>query len=66
MIARDLDRARADALRADASAAAGDDRPLLGLSMTVKDNFDLEGPPTTRGEPSLRRNVASAEVDVSR
>ena len=62
IVARDLTRARADAARADAAIAAGEDLPLLGLPMTVKDNFDVAGLATTMGMPNLRKNVAAEDA----
>jgi len=52
VVVRDFDRARAEARKADAALAAGDDvRPLLGLPMTVKEAFNVAGLPTTWGLP---------------
>jgi amidase len=56
-----------DAARAEAAAIDGpptDDRPLLGLPVTVKEAFDLAGAPTTWGIPPLAGNVASADAVV--
>ena len=51
-----LDEAR----RADADLAAGRWRgPLHGVPMTVKESFDVQGLPTTWGDPALRTNIAS-------
>ena len=50
VIARDFDKARADAVLADKALAAGDQRPLLGLPMTVKEAFNVaEAPFEIRG-----------------
>jgi amidase len=43
------DRARADAQQADARHASGDDRPLLGVPIAVKDCEDVAGEITTWG-----------------
>jgi len=51
VVVRDFDRARAAAKSADASRAAGDARPLLGLPMTLKEAFNVAGLPTTWGLP---------------
>ncbi|WP_235038205.1 allophanate hydrolase [Microbacterium sp. 18062] len=49
-------RAQADAEREaaaiDARAAAGEDLPLAGLTLAVKDNIDVAGLPTTSGLPA--------------
>jgi amidase len=43
------DRARGEADRADARRAAGEDGPLLGLPVGVKDEMDIAGEVTSRG-----------------
>jgi amidase len=43
------ERALADAQQADARRGAGDDRPLLGVPVAVKDNQQLAGEVTTQG-----------------
>ena len=54
VVVRDFDRARAAAREADAALARGDRRPLLGLPMTVKEQFNIAGLPTTWGNPKFR------------
>src|SRR5216683_1773769 len=54
VVVRDFDRARAAADAADAALARGDRRPLLGLPMTVKEQFNIAGLPTTWGDPKLK------------
>jgi amidase len=49
VVVRDFDRARAAAKAADAALARGETRPLLGLPMTVKEQFNVAGLPTTWG-----------------
>jgi amidase len=49
VVVRDFDRARAAAVAADAALARGERRPLLGLPMTVKEQFNVAGLPTTWG-----------------
>jgi amidase len=49
VVVRDFDRARAAAAEADRALAAGEDRPLLGIPMTVKESFNVAGLPTTWG-----------------
>ncbi|GIL13043.1 MAG: glutamyl-tRNA(Gln) amidotransferase subunit A [Chloroflexota bacterium] len=48
------DRALQDAEAADRARAAGDDRPLLGLPMAIKDVFSTAGIETTCGSKILR------------
>ncbi|MGY0021513.1 amidase [Streptomyces sp. cg35] len=63
----DFDRARAAARGADQARARGEDRPLLGVPVTVKESYDIAGLPTTWGIPA-HRNYLPAEdaVQVSR
>lgn len=63
----DFDRARAAAHRADQARARGEDRPLLGVPVTVKESYDIAGLPTTWGMPAHRNYVPSEDaVQVSR
>jgi amidase len=63
----DFDRARAAARHADQALRRGEDRPLLGVPVTVKECYDVAGMPTTWGMPQ-HRDFAPAEdaVQVSR
>ncbi|WP_026361439.1 amidase [Amycolatopsis nigrescens] len=63
----DFDRARATARGADQARARGEDRPLLGIPVTVKESYNLAGLPTTWGM-SQHRDYLPAEdaVQVSR
>ncbi|MBM7774467.1 amidase [Actinokineospora baliensis] len=63
----DFDRARAAAHTADQARASGEDRPLLGVPVTVKESYNMVGLPTTWGMPH-HRNYLPAEdaVQVSR
>ncbi|MBV8120590.1 MAG: amidase [Alphaproteobacteria bacterium] len=54
VVVQDFDRARAAADDADAALARGEHRPLLGLPMTVKEQFTIAGLPTTWGYPNFR------------
>jgi amidase len=54
VVVRDFDRARVAADAADAALAKGERRPLLGLPMTVKEQFNIAGLPTTWGEPKFK------------
>ncbi len=51
VVVRDFDRTR---LAADAALARGERRPLLGLPMTVKEQFNVAGLPTTWGYEKYR------------
>jgi amidase len=62
VVVRDFDRARAAADAADAALAKGERRPLLGLPMTVKEQFGVAGLPTTWGYPKFKD--WRAEVDA--
>ncbi|RAG81015.1 amidase [Streptacidiphilus pinicola] len=63
----DFDRARAAARDADAARARGEDRPLLGLPMTVKESYNMAGLPTTWGIPAHRDHVPAEDaVQVAR
>ncbi|MEU6774052.1 amidase [Streptomyces sp. NPDC046759] len=63
----DFDRARVTARGADRARARGEDRPLLGIPVTVKESYNIAGLPTTWGMP-VHRNYMPAEdaVQVSR
>jgi amidase len=54
VVVRDFDRARVAADAADAALGRGERRPLLGLPMTVKEQFNVAGLPTTWGYPRFR------------
>ena len=63
----DFDRARAAAHRADEARARGEDRPLLGVPVTVKESYNMAGLPTTWGMPQHRDYVPAEDaVQVSR
>ncbi|MGC7097389.1 amidase [Amycolatopsis lurida] len=63
----DFDRARAAAHRADRARACGEDRPLLGIPVTVKESYNVAGLPTTWGMPAHRDHLPAEDaVPVSR
>jgi amidase len=51
VVVRDFDRAMKAARAADAAHDRGEDGPLLGLPVTVKEGFNIGGLPTTWGLP---------------
>ena len=63
----DFGRARAAARAADQARARGEDRPLLGIPVTVKESYNMAGLPTTWGMPQHRDYVPAEDaVQVSR
>ncbi|EMD29489.1 amidase [Amycolatopsis azurea] len=63
----DFDRARAAARDADQARARGEDRPLLGVPVTVKECYDIAGLPTTWGMPAYRDHLPAEDaVQVAR
>ncbi|MCQ4042120.1 amidase [Streptantibioticus rubrisoli] len=63
----DFDRARAAARGADQARARGEDRPLLGIPVTVKESYNIAGLPTTWGIPQHRNYIPAEDaVQVSR
>jgi amidase len=62
VVVRDFDRARQQAKAMDARLAAGDDAPLLGVPMTVKESFDVAGLPTSWGMEQARHFVAQDDA----
>ncbi|MGW0637551.1 amidase [Nocardia salmonicida] len=64
---RDFDRARVAARRADQARAGGEDRPLLGVPVTVKESYNIAGLPTTWGVPQNKDFVPAEDaIQVSR
>ena len=67
VVARDAERAMADALAADEARSRGEPLgPLAGLPMTVKDIFDIDGLPASTGMKSLLGRTARDAEAVSR
>ncbi|MFG3407253.1 amidase [Streptomyces sp. NPDC048142] len=63
----DFDRARVAARDADQARARGEDRPLLGIPVTVKESYNIAGLPTTWGMPQHRHHLPAEDaVQVSR
>ncbi|MEU1208525.1 amidase [Nocardia sp. NPDC005825] len=63
----DFERARAAARHADEARARGEDRPLLGIPVTVKESYNMAGLPTTWGIPQYANYIPAEDaVQVSR
>lgn len=60
-----FDTARAEALAADIALAAGDERPLLGVPMAVKDNLPVTGQRQLMGTASPQP-IATADAEIAR
>ncbi|BCW61209.1 allophanate hydrolase [Arthrobacter sp. StoSoilB22] len=63
---RGRDELLAEAARIDAAAAAGDDLPLAGLLLAVKNNVDVAGVMTTAACPGFGEVPARDAVPVAR
>ncbi|TDV27240.1 amidase [Paraburkholderia caballeronis] len=65
VVVSDFERARAVARERDAERRAGRVRgPLHGIPFTIKESFDVEGWPTTVGDPACRDNYPPRHADV--
>jgi amidase len=64
VVVRDFERARAAAKEADAALARDERRPLLGLPMTVKEQFNIAGLPTTWGHAKFAAWKPAADALV--
>ena len=62
----DEDGARAAAREAERAAREGDNRPLLGIPICIKDVIDVAGMPTTAGAASWRRAPSDDAPAVAR
>jgi amidase len=60
------DRARAEAEQAAARLKAGDERPLLGVPLAIKDNVDVAGDVTTHGTSAYGEPAAEDSEVVRR
>src|SRR4051794_19533347 len=58
----DFDRARVAARSADQARARGEDRPLLGIPVTVKESYNIAGLPTTWGMPAYANYVPAEDA----
>jgi amidase len=66
VVVRDFDRAIKDAHQVDERLARGEDAPLLGVPVTVKESFNVAGLATTWGLPPFKDFIADAEHWPSR
>ncbi|MEM8533754.1 MAG: amidase [Chloroflexota bacterium] len=67
IVTPNYDEARRCAVAADEARARGEEKPLLGLPLTVKDCLYMQGLPTTGGVPELAQAIAEVDsVVVSR
>ncbi|HXJ77204.1 MAG TPA: amidase [Candidatus Methylomirabilis sp.] len=65
VVVRDFGRARAQARAADAAAARGERAPLLGLPITLKESFNVEGLETTCGVPEWKGYVSPHDAPAT-
>ena len=64
IVARDFERARDAAKAADAALAHGDEEPLLGIPVTLKEPFNVAGLPSTWGIPQFKDFVPAEDALV--
>jgi Asp-tRNA(Asn)/Glu-tRNA(Gln) amidotransferase A subunit family amidase len=66
VVASDPERALGEAAEADAVRRRGEQRPLLGLPITVKDNLDVAGLRTAAGSAARPDHVAASDASAVR
>ncbi len=64
IVTPDYDRARQTAIAADETRAQGQDKPLLGLPIVIKDCIYVAGLPTTGGIPDRAQAIASSDAQI--
>ncbi len=64
IVTPDYERARRTAEEADEARARGDDRPLLGLPLTIKDCLNVRELPTTSGVRTRARAIPQEDALV--
>ncbi len=65
IVTPNYENARRSAAEADASRARGEDAPLLGLPLTIKDCIYVQGLPTTGGVPERAQAIADSDSRVA-
>ncbi|MEM8827537.1 MAG: amidase family protein, partial [Pseudomonadota bacterium] len=66
VVVRRFEAARRDAQAVDARLNTGEDLPLAGVAMTVKESFDVAGLPTTWGMMDHADHRADADAEIVR
>ena len=66
VVAGDPERALREAADADAARRRGEERPLLGLPITVKDNLDVAGLRTAAGSAARPDHIAAEDASAVR
>jgi amidase len=61
-----LDQAETEARRADQRRKNGEDAPLLGLPITIKESIDIAGLPATSGMPEFANRVPEHDAPLVR
>jgi len=64
VVVRDFERARTAASAADVALAKGEQRPLLGIPITIKEAFDIAGLPTTWGFPQFKDFIPKEDAAI--
>lgn len=62
VVVRDFERAREAARAADSALKRGEQRPLLGVPITVKESFNVAGLPTTWGLPQQKNFIPKEDA----
>lgn len=63
VVVRDIEKARKHARAIDRARAKGEALPpLAGVPMTVKESFNIQGHPTTWGDPAFKDNIAASDA----
>jgi amidase len=65
VVVTDFDRAQ-DRARQMTDQQRGEDQPLFGVPMTIKESFDIEGLPTCWGHEEYADNIAQRDAKVVR